>query len=117
MNSNHEVGQRYEHLAVQYLKGLGYQILEQNYRCRQGEVDIIAADGDCIVFCEVKYRKNQKHGYPEEAVTPAKQQKISRTALYYLYQNQLTDCMCRFDVIGIMGEEIRHYRDAFSYLV
>lgn len=116
MRTNHEIGQQYEQMAAEYLRGLGYEILEQNYRCRQGEVDIIAADGDCIVFCEVKYRKNVNCGSPGEAVTVEKQRKISRTALYYLYQKNMTEQACRFDVIGITKDEIYHYKNAFFYL-
>lgn len=115
MRTNHEVGQRYEQMASEYLRELGYEILEQNYRCRQGEVDIIAADGDCIVFCEVKYRKNLHCGYPEEAVTLEKQRKISKAAIYYLYRKNMTEQACRFDVIGIMKDKICHYKNAFFY--
>ncbi len=111
------VGAEYEQMAGEYLKQQGYQILQYNYRCRQGEIDIIARDGAYLVFCEVKYRTDCKKGMPSEAVHIKKQQVISRCALYYMTVNGIWGCPCRFDVIGILGEtgEIRLYRNAFDY--
>lgn len=111
------VGAEYEQMAGEYLKKQGYQILQYNYRCRQGEIDIIARDGAYLVFCEVKYRTDRKKGMPSEAVHIRKQQVISRCALYYMTVNCIWGCPCRFDVVGILGEtgEIRLYRNAFDY--
>ena len=112
------VGARYEQVAGKYLEQQGYQILQYNYRCRQGEIDIIARDGEYLVFCEVKYRTDRRKGMPSEAVHIRKQQVISRSALYYMTVNGVWGCPCRFDVVGILGEaddEIRLYRNAFDY--
>lgn len=108
------IGTEYEERAVQYLQDLGWTILERNYRCRQGEIDIIARDGGCLVFIEVKYRKDAKFGNPAEAVAPAKQKRIIRTAYYYICTHHGTMPACRFDVIGILGEDMVHYKNAFT---
>ena len=80
-----QIGSVYELKASDYLTKKGYQIIERNYRCRIGEIDIIAIERDCLCFIEVKYRKNEKTGDPLEAVDKRKQQKIIRTAQYYLH--------------------------------
>ncbi len=113
--NNREVGKEYEAKAVVYLKSLGYEIIECNFRCRQGEIDIIAKDGNYLVFCEVKYRKTRKAGEPAEAVTSAKKRRISQTAMYYLHRYGLQDMPCRFDVIGILGDDIIVYKNAFDF--
>lgn len=83
----------------------GYQILEQNFRCRQGEIDIIAEDQGCLVFVEVKYRRDDSCGHPAEAVDRRKQQKLYHTARYYLYRKGYgEDMACRFDVIAVYGD-------------
>lgn len=114
--SAHEIGCAYERLAGAYLEKCGYQILQYNFRCRSGEVDIIAKDGEYLVFCEVKYRAGAGSGSPLEAVTPAKQRNISRAAMYYLTREHITDCPCRFDVVGIMGKKIKLIKHAFDYM-
>lgn len=92
----------------------GYRVLEKNYRCPGGEIDLIARDGDYLVFAEVKYRSSQARGWPEEAVNPEKQQRIRRAARFYLYRNHYgEDTPCRFDVVGILGERVRLIRNAF----
>ena len=78
-----------------------------------GEIDIIAKDGDCYVFCEVKYRSGRQAGNPLEAVDQRKQKKIFRCALYYTVQHGIEDAQCRFDVIGVEGTEITHIKNAF----
>lgn len=109
-----EQGRRYEVFAAEYLKKQGYRILEQNFYCRQGEVDLIARDGKVLVFIEVKYRKTLHSGTPAEAVNRRKQQKIRQAARYYLYRkNYGEDIPCRFDVVSIAGEKISVIRDAF----
>ncbi|MCI9180233.1 MAG: YraN family protein [Lachnospiraceae bacterium] len=109
-----ELGRRYELFAADYLKKQGYRIVELNFCCRQGEVDIIARDKDVLVFIEVKYRKNLHSGAPAEAVDAKKQQKIRSAARYYLYRKRYgEDVPCRFDVVGIVGEKISLIRDAF----
>lgn len=113
--NNREVGTNYEKTAGKYLEEQGYRVLEYNFRCRTGEVDIIAQDGEYLVFCEVKYRENDKKGHPFEAVSPSKQRKISKCAMYYLSKKQLCDVPCRFDVVGILGEEILLLKNAFDF--
>ena len=98
------IGSVYELKASDYLTKKGYQIIERNYRC--GEIDIIAIERDCLCFIEVKYRKNEKTGDPLEAVDKRKQQKIIRTAQYYLLtHSKYQSVKCRFDAVGILGEE------------
>ena len=116
--NNRKVGTDYEQAVGYYLEQQGYLILEFNYRCRLGEIDMIAVDGEYLVFCEVKYRTDRRKGMPSEAVHIRKQQVISRCALYYMTVNGVWGCPCRFDVVGILGEagdEIQLYRNAFDY--
>ena len=110
-------GAVYERKAGEYLRRQGYTILQYNDRCRAGEIDIVARDGEIIVFCEVKYRGTVCRGGALEAVTPGKQRTLSRCALFYLAEHRLTDAPCRFDVAGIEGEAGRviHVKDAFAY--
>ena len=109
-----KTGSHYEEVAAAYLKRQGYEILERNYRDRLGEIDIIAMEGRYLAFVEVKYRKNLKSGYPEEAVSRQKQQRIRHTASYYLYRHGYgEETPCRFDVVSIAGDDISLFRDAF----
>ena len=96
-----EVAKRGESLAVAHLKARGYAILERNYRALRGEIDLIAQDGDFIVFVEVKTRRSLKFGLPQTAVTPHKQRQISKVAVAYLKARNRFDAPCRFDVIAI----------------
>ena len=108
-----QTGTDYERAAGFYLEQMGWTILEYNYRCRSAEIDIVARDGEYLVFCEVKYRSDGKKGSPLEAVDARKQQRIRRAALYYLTEHGKSDVPCRFDVIGIEGTKVTHIRDAF----
>lgn len=108
------VGTLYEKQACEYLKNKGYKILICNYRCKCGEIDIIAEDGAYLVFCEVKYRKTGKKGNPLEAVTLSKQRTISKCAMMYMLSHGLTEVPCRFDVVGILGDEITLLKNAFE---
>ena len=112
-----QMGADWERKAGAYLEGQGYQILQFNYRCRAGEVDIVARDGSFFVFCEVKYRKTARKGGSLEAVTPRKRRTISRCALFYLMEHHLAGVPCRFDVVGIEGsrEKITLIKGAFEY--
>ena len=101
----------YEELAARWLTGKGFEILEKNYRCRIGEIDLIARDGRYLVFVEVKYRSDEKAGDPSEAVNWYKQKKICQTASWYLRQKRIPEDMpCRFDVVSILGSEIYHIK-------
>ena len=100
-NKVQKFGERGENLAVWYLKKNGYKIIEQNYRNRIGEIDIVARDKKTIVFVEVKSRRSMRYGSPKWAVTPQKQRKISMVALYYLKDTKQTGAKARFDVVAI----------------
>lgn len=115
--NNRRIGAQAEQLIRKYLSEQGYIILEMNYRCRQGEVDIIARHGQYYVFIEVKYRSSAQYGAPEEAVGISKQRRISRAALYYLYSHHLPEATpVRFDVAAIDGQQIRYIQNAFEYV-
>jgi putative endonuclease len=96
------LGKQGEDLATHHLKKLGFSILARNYRQKIGEIDIIARDGNCLVFVEVKTRKSLRFGQPFEAVTTKKQAQLAKVALDYLNRNQLLDQPARFDVISIL---------------
>ncbi len=111
-----EVGGGYEKAAADFLISQGYEIREMNFRCRMGEIDIIAQDGDYLVFVEVKYRKNRQHGGPLPAVNWKKQRTISRVAMFYLMKHGYSQSTpCRFDVIGILPEGIQLVKNAFDF--
>lgn len=115
MNQNkRKTGTTYEQAAGYYLEQHGYEILEYNYRCRIGEIDLIARDGPYLVFCEVKYRHNGHKGNPLEAVDHRKQYRIIRCAQYYMLVNRLGEIPCRYDVIGIEGNQISLIKNAFQ---
>lgn len=111
-------GKRGEDLAAAHLLEQGYRIIARNYRCLYGEADIIARDGDTIVFVEVKSRKTENFGLPQEAVGLAKQQKLSRISLCYLQEKRLHACKARFDVVAVSlssaGTRIDLIRNAFD---
>ncbi|MBQ8590070.1 MAG: YraN family protein [Firmicutes bacterium] len=111
-------GQWGEELACNYLRRNGYEILERNFRCRTGELDIIAVKGSVLCFVEVKSRRGTLHGWPSEAVTPQKQKHLKGAALYYLHSHpgdQIRDL--RMDVIEVLRVDrrnyIRHIKNAF----
>ena len=115
-------GKRYEDQAAEYLTEQGFLIRERNFRCRLGEIDLIAEDvsGEkpVLVFTEVKFRTSPDvAGGPLSAVGMRKQRTISRVAQFYLMRNGLPEIgtPCRFDVIAITPEGITHIRDAFPY--
>lgn len=91
---------------------MGCRILERNYRNHWGEIDLIVKDGDFLVFTEVKYRSSVRSGFPEEAVDAKKRRRIRNSASLYLAGRSM-DIPCRFDIISILGNEIRWIKDAF----
>lgn len=108
------IGADYEKKAANYLRTVGYRIIEQNYRCPQGEIDLIARDGSYLVFIEVKYRKNLSAGYGEEAVGYRKQMRIRKTAIWYLNTRGIgLEQPCRFDVISFAAEKLTLLQNAF----
>ena len=96
-----ELGAKGEEIAVRYLKSRGYRIVERNYRIRLGEIDIIAEQGDDLVFIEVKTRSDTHFGSPFESVTARKQKQLSKVALEYISKQGCHDRPARFDVVGI----------------
>jgi putative endonuclease len=94
-------GKQGEALAVKHLKQQGYEIICVNYKTRLGEIDIIARDKDTIVFIEVKSRSSSTYGSAKEAVTPDKQKRISKNALYYLKTTSQMSARARFDVVAV----------------
>jgi putative endonuclease len=117
MDNNRKTGSSYEKLAAEYLQAQGYQILEMNYRCRIGEIDIIAKDDTYLVFIEVKYRRDISCGMPQEAVDRKKQRIISKVADYYRMMHGCTEVTpCRFDVVAICGQKVQLIQNAFDYM-
>jgi len=116
MQNRRQIGSTYEETAARYLEKKGYRILEHNFRCKIGEIDLIAQDGTVLVFLEVKYRKNTVFGNPAEAVTPSKQRTICKAADYYRLKKGIAqDVPCRFDVVAILGDRIEVIKNAFDY--
>jgi putative endonuclease len=118
---NRSTGSRGEEIAASFLGARGYRIIERNFRCKGGELDIVARDpGDrSLVFVEVKARRDTTYGVPQQAVTPFKQRQISKAALTWLSRNRLHDSQARFDVIAILLEDdgqhsIEHIVNAFE---
>ena len=101
MYIRHEIGKLGENLAVKYLEKQEYKILERNFKCKQGEIDIIAMDKDEIVFIEVKTRTNKKFGVPIEAVDRTKQKHLAKAAKYYIYKRHLENEFIRIDVMEV----------------
>ena len=114
MENKRQIGSNYEQKAVKYLLENGYIILEQNYRNRCGEIDIIARKKGMLVFLEVKYRTTSIYGSPLEAVDWRKQNQIRKVAQFYLMRHGLSEWTpCRFDVIAFEGEKMTHIENAF----
>ncbi len=93
-----------------------YEVICYNYRCRKGEIDIIAKKGNTLVFCEVKYRKTSKLGHPLESVNKTKQRTIVQCAKYFILSKGYEGLDYRFDVIGILGNEYYHIENAFEVM-
>jgi putative endonuclease len=101
--STHAIGRLGEDLAVDFLRRKGYKILKRNYRTRFAEIDLIAKHQGTLVFVEVKSRRSPAYGHPKEALTPAKQRRISMAALAYLKQVNALDRRARFDVVTVQS--------------
>ncbi len=108
LNHRQRLGKSGEKTVARYLETKGYKILAKNYRCKLGEVDIIARDGQVLVFIEVKTRSGLGYGSPAAAVDRRKQQQISRTAQYYLAEQKLFDSPARFDVVSVLCDHAKH---------
>ncbi|MGW8193620.1 MAG: YraN family protein [Desulforhopalus sp.] len=117
-HSRQHLGRRGEDLACRYLQYNGYTIIARNYRTKLGEIDIVARDGETLVFIEVKTRSGKTYGPPAASVTTNKQRQISRVALNYLSAHKLTDSPARFDVVSVLifgtTPQIELITDAFD---
>lgn len=106
-----------EDVAAAFLRQNGYEIVEQNYFYNHGEIDIVAKDGSTLVFVEVKARRSERFGAPEEAVTPKKQELLRRTAEGYMIERNIGEADCRFDVVAVLmtngAAECRLLKDCF----
>ena len=112
-----KIGAEYEETAAFYLKEQGMKILCKNFRCRQGEIDLIGLHENCLVFVEVKYRKKNTMGMPEEAVGISKQTKICHTSEFFrISYPQYSEMQVRYDVVAVCGEKIKWYQNAFPYV-
>ncbi|MCD8012650.1 MAG: YraN family protein [Lachnospiraceae bacterium] len=108
------VGTEYETLAASYLAKNGYDIICRNYRCRAGEIDLVAREQGYLVFVEVKFRSSENNGSALEAVDGRKQQRIIRVARWYLMEHHIPENHpVRFDVVAIDGTDVHLIRDAF----
>lgn len=105
-------GEDAEQLARDFLRQHGYEIIAERYRWRGGEIDLIARDGNVLVFIEVRSRSKELFGLPEETITHKKRQKILLTAQHYLAHHP-TNLDVRFDVVALSGGQLRLYKDAF----
>ena len=111
-----KTGSRYEEQAAAFLEKQGLKILEHNFFCRGGEIDLVAKDGKYLVFVEVKYRSNRRYGSPCEAVDHRKQKRISNAAAFYLRRyGYPMDQPCRFDVAQVSADAVELMENAFAY--
>lgn len=121
---NLDLGRRGEDAAAKFLERHGYEIVARNWTCSAGEADIIARDGDALVFVEVKTRSNTEKGLPEEAITPAKRKRYEKIAVSFLKGfdlDEADDVQVRFDVVSILVVSsdrafVRHHINAFGVL-
>jgi putative endonuclease len=102
-----------ERLAAAHYRAQGYAVLERNWRCRSGEIDLVCGRGTTLVVCEVKARTGSAHGHPLEAVTPAKRRRLRRLAAAYLRQQGRRWDEVRFDVVGVLDGSIEVVEGAF----
>ncbi len=119
MSTRNELGALGERLAAEHLTALGLSVLDRNWRCREGELDIVARDGDALVFCEVKARRGTGYGAPVEAVTWSKQRRLRLLAQRWLEVHTEHAPGLRFDVVGVLVRTdgpalVTHLRAAFS---
>jgi putative endonuclease len=119
VSTRNELGARGERIAAAYLTSAGLRVLDRNWRCREGELDIVAREGPALVFCEVKARRGTGFGHPVEAVTPLKQGRLRVLAQRWLAAHDEHAPDLRFDVVGVLVRPsrpplVRHLRSAFQ---
>ena len=108
-----DVGTAGEETAIKALKRRGYKILERNHATRFGEIDIIAEEGGCLVFVEVKKRNTDQFGDALSAITRTKQRHMVKSALWYMKKHKCFDRHVRFDAVGLDGEQVKIVKSAF----
>ena len=113
MKSTIEMGSAAESLAVSLLVQRGYRIVERNFRCPSGELDVVARDGEVLVFVEVRSRSDAQHGDAAETVDRRKQRQVARVAMHYIGLRDPQFRSSRFDVVAITGDEAVLIRDAW----
>jgi putative endonuclease len=114
-----QLGNRGEDIACTFLEGEGVKIIERNWRCQAGEADVIAREGEDLVFVEVKTRSSDAAGFPEDAVNRRKRQRYEKIAMEYLFTHNLPSARVRFDVMSLLlsgdGKAfLRYHRDAYG---
>ena len=118
MYQRHEIGKIGEDIATRYLEQIGYEIIQRNFECKIGEIDIIAKDKEKIVFVEVKTRASTLYGQPKDAVDVTKKKHIYRTAEFYIYIRHLENYSVRIDVIEVYKKEgkfkVHHIKNAIT---
>lgn len=110
------IGTAAEKAATAFLQAQGFEVLQTNYAIRGAEIDIIAREGDCIVFVEVKHRRDSDRMRPCEAVTPAKQRRIARAAMRWMQQHEMQNANVRFDVMESTPQGLALLRGAFDFI-
>lgn len=118
MKAKDGLGRYGEKVAISHLVANGVDVIDRNWRCRDGEIDIVAREGPVLVFCEVKARSGLRYGDPVEAVPPAKAERLRALALLWIAAHRLPLCPVRFDVIAVLkgrrgAATVRHLRGAF----
>ena len=117
MDARAQLGRRGEDAAADLFRRLGFEVIERNFRCREGEIDVIACRRELVVFCEVKTRVTDRFGLPAEAVNRDKQQRLRRLAGIWLSHNPVGASEVRFDVVSVVAcgpnLDVTHFPDAF----
>lgn len=114
---SNSIGQQAENEALNFLKQQGLKLLDKNYHCRQGEIDLVMQDQQTLVFVEVRYRKTSRFGSSAESVTSDKQRKIIHTAEHYLCHKVKTEIpACRFDVVAIYPSTVTQNSLQFDWI-
>jgi putative endonuclease len=107
------LGARGEALAARWYEARGYTVIDRNWRCREGEIDLVLARGTTIVICEVKTRSSAAYGTPAEAVTRTKQLRLRRLAMRWVDAHEVRPSGLRFDVVGVVGTTVEVIEAAF----
>jgi putative endonuclease len=112
-----QLGRRGEQLAADHYRALGFRVIDRNYRCREGELDLVLGRPGIVVFCEVKTRRSTRFGEPSEAVGFVKQRRLRRLAAHWLRERRPGSVQVRFDVVSVIvrgdRSEVTHVPDAF----